>query len=897
MNHKEEIRSSLDILKRSVQDDFPVNNSFYKEIKFNSDKLRKLFEQEQPPENIKKLTNLIKSRIRHGRYNAIKDWRLYAAIDKSYEVSFSQVNYAIINYLFDTHHNDKVGEFIKRLERWGIPQSMACTEVSFKDGSVKQYLDRKMFHDITVPIVKPYLTMRAATIFNERNNYPLFVYSPSKVNAETEALGKIITEIGEKIAVDYGYRDLLRQIIVHTLKYSFSLIFPMESWHYQMSTVDGKEFTVKEGLRYSLPHPTKCYVDGTYSASSINTDTGCDYVMYWDLYKYGDVITNELYYNRDKITYGSDWFGETEFPSLALEEYWRQMNPCFLTSTANDMYLNSPWNGAYSGGSEQRTYAQRLYTDSDYDKVVLLTNCFMKIVPSQWGISDYKYPVWIRFVVGSDDTVIFCEPIPYCPAVFFGYDYDDNLIKNPSFALECIPWQNLVSRLLRQHLVTVRQNLLKVVPYDKDQINQDQIQELMARGKELVESVWLPFSGRELSIKQQDPQNIFRPIQFTQQNTTEILIVINSVINLMEKALQMSAQEVGGIAGHVQSAQEIKTIMHHMSNRSGFTGSFIDSGIDAWKRQIYNALKSFMDEDFAVDVMDLKTKDVEILRTSLGFEVEDMGNNAFKVKGKKSKLSVGGFISAREGDFRLDMSQIAKVMFDGLSAIIRIPDVASRVGPEWITKAINRIVKTMGAPEDFQIELSPEATTLSELKMVQAQLNELSKQIIQAATNEALKEITKQVAPAFKQTQEQIQQTQEGVVQAAQQIQQTQQGVVQTAQQIQQTQQGVVQTAQQSKQMEEGLVQISQQVQQTQQGVVQTAQEIEQLKQGFGQNAVQLQEIGNVVRQLMLYINQLIQNKQESVYPNPSQPFYNSEMTNTIQNSVPSDDIIMNSNQ
>jgi len=902
MNVKAEIKRSSDIIEKSIQDDFIINNKFYNKIKFDSKKLKSFFENEQPDLKIKKLINIIKNRISHGRWNAIKDWRLYAAIDKSYEVSFSQVSYSIINYLFDRYQGDKLGVFLKRLEKWGIPESMACTEIETKEG-VKKYLDRKMFHEITVPIVKPYLSMRAARIFNERDNYPLFLYTPARINEENEAVGKIITELVEKISVDYGYRDLLRQVVVHTLKYSFSLLFPMESWHYVLDIDDNnEEFTVKEGLRYSLPHPTMCYIDPSYRPSTVNTDTGCEYVMYWELYKYGDVISNELYYNRNKITYGSDWFGSTEYPSLALDEYWLQMNPCYMTTITKDIILDSPWSSAM--GSDSRQHAQKLYTESDYDKVVLLTNYFMKLIPSQWGLSDYKYPVWIRFVVASDDTIIFCEPVPYCPAIFFGYDYDDNLIKNPSFALECIPWQNLVSRLLRQHMVTVRQNLLKVIPYDKDQINQDQIQELMAKGKELIEAVWIPFSGREMSIKQQDPQSVFRPIQFTQQNSTEIITILNSVVNLMERALQMSAQEVGGIAGHVQSAQEIKTIMQYMSNRSEFTGSYLDSGIDAWKRQIYLALRTFMDEEFAVEVIDLQESDVKTLKEKLNFEVVDKGNNKFTVKGQKSKISVTGFLSSREGNLRLDMPQIAKVMFDGLSAIIKIPDVAARVGPEWITKAINRIMKTMGAPEDFQVELSPQATTLAELKMVQAQLEQMYKQIIEAAKNAALEEVGKQIAPIIKNTQEQLQQTQQGVVQTAEQIKQTQQGVVETAQQTQQTQQGVVEVAQQTQQTQQGVVEVAQQVQQTQQAVMQTAQQIEQLKQGFGQSAVQLQEIGNVVKQLMLLISQIIQSTQSGqsvlqgttpTYPTPLQA--NPQINQIMQSTVPSEDIIMNNNQ
>jgi len=699
-------------------------------IGISPDSLRKLFDKEpsQQDDKIKALVDLIRSRIKDGRMRSLRNWKTYAAIDAAFNVPFSQIAPTIAQKLGSPTAFKSAEDLIGELKNWDVSKTLLFNE-QLVDGKVVDVLDPTPLFEVTIPLVAAYTKARASKLFNDRNSMPLFTYDPVWSTAENRVLGECITQIMSKMTSQYGYQSTLRSAIMHALKYSYAMIFPKESWHYETDEdTEGDVFNAKEGLRYSIPHPTRCAFDPMFSPSSINTDTGCEWSLYWDIKRYGEVTgPSSLYWNKERITYGINWFDPAvSGASNYFAEYWpTTMTPPVALDAWKMMNEN-----------DRIAHAARFYAaQSDKDKAVFETTLFMKLRPSDWGLGDWKHNVWFRFVVLNDDAVVWAEPIPFNPNLFIGYDSDDGMAENPSLSLEVLPWQHLTSNILRQHITTVRQNLLKVIAYDPNQIEKSDLNAI--NGRQIQSMFWLPVDQRKSMAEQNQIENAFKRIEFGQQDTVQILTVLNNMFNLMERALAMSAQEVGSISGHVQTAEEIRSVSQNTSNRAQFTGSYVDDFIDAWKKQLWEATKWFMDEEFAVEVTETPQELTDKLSKELGFKFGDAYDGKVKVQGEKSKIVVEGFLSQRENLTRQNYPQIAQVMLQAVDRVAQSPLLSERLGPEWIAAAYERAFEYLGAPKDFELRIPQNNTTLAMMKQVQAQLNEAAKQIAEAAAQQA----------------------------------------------------------------------------------------------------------------------------------------------------------------
>ena len=75
-------------------------------------------------------------------------------------------------------------------------------------------------------------------------------------------------------------------------------------------------------------------------------------------------------------------------------------------------------------------------------------------------------------------------PLPYAPSIWYGYDGDENRELNAGLSLEILPFQDHVSNLLTQFLLTVKQNLANVTFVDTDVVDVGWIDTLKELGRE-----------------------------------------------------------------------------------------------------------------------------------------------------------------------------------------------------------------------------------------------------------------------------------------------------------------------------------------------------------------------------------------------------------------------------
>lgn len=686
----------------------PVSIKRLKQAGVTSGALKKLFTAKEKTPQVQRLLDLIRDRTQQGRMQNFTSSHTWAAIDWCYDAAFYQTTPALIRRVCDDLEGKEMSpqEALNAVKSWGLRASdiFTCTTCNGKNTYT---LNRPTFFKVLIPIVKSYVTIRLAKLFNERNQIPLLRYEPREFTDQNRVKAEAVTDLVSKISDDFGYGETLKQAIFNALMYGLALAFPMETWFVEeQEDDDGNPVVVKEGIRYIIPHPSKVFFDLNYPIASINTDTGVEFAAFWRLMRYSDILDSPIYYNKKIIPVGQNWW-DTSISG----NYFSQVYPCTM-KFPQELYAQS---------KTDRESQAWFYTTNERDKAVFVTNIFMKLSPKQWGLGDYKHPIWFRFEVATDNTVIWAEPVPYTPPWYIGYDSDQNRSRNASLALECVPFQENIGNCLSQILLTVKQNLANAVFWDSEQVDADAIKTLQNNGELMYRGMnFIKMSSQQNRRAQTDPRTAFVAHKFPVQNTVELTQAIQTQIAMLERLLVISSQEIGQPASHEQSATELREISTATSVRGDFTGTYVDAGIFAWKRQLYEASQQYLDKEFTAQVGS-DIPNLEDVLKELGFRIlnkpHDPSAGKVTIKGQTKALVMDGFISSRDGPRRVDNPKIAAVMFQAAQAAASNPMLAQAVGPEPFLKIMTEAARLAGAPKDFK--LIPSREFMEQMKKMQ----------------------------------------------------------------------------------------------------------------------------------------------------------------------------------
>lgn len=728
----------------------------------SSGSYRKIFTAEpaEYPAKVKRLVDLISARIRDGRTMNLREARAYAAIDIAYDVPFNQTTPTLINNIMSQRLSAE--DTVAALRSWGLKEEDLFLKVPIKDKAGFGLVPNPpVFFQIFVPLVKAYTTIRLAKIFNERNTDTILNYRPLKMTSRNQVLCEIMTDIAKTISTWYGYPSVLRQSIQQMLKYGIALSFTREEWDYQdelvgIDPVTGRESyeTVKEGLRYILPHPTRMFYDQMYPLTSINSDTGCQFAGHWQVMKYGDILDNPMYWNRKSVFCGTNWF---ESPLAG--NYFSEVYPCAMR------FPQVSW------GTVSREDKAAWYTSTDRDQAVFVTPFFMKLNPREWGLGEYvggklhrtyDRPIWHKFIVAGDDTVIWAEPCAYNPIWFMGYDYDEQAGRTPSLSLEIIPWQDHVGNILSQIILTGQQNLANFTFYDTNIVNKSDIENAKNLGSRMYRG--MNFIGFDSTLNQRiglDVRAAFIPAQLEKQNIQELLQMFPVVLSIMERVLQISAQEVGAAATHQQSKFELQQIGGASTNKVIFTGSYVDEALDAWGRQIHKASTAYLDPKISAEV----SSDIPNLRSHLdamGFTIEEVNRETVLVRGDKKALRLEGFASSNEGPGNAHEKEVSTIIFQTVGTVAAQPELFKKVGAKNLLLLLEQAAKMGGAPRDFKLNELPEGG--AEEQVPAHILNAI--QTAQQATLKAVEEnLAKPIAGEIANSEQQLAQIQQAIQQ------------------------------------------------------------------------------------------------------------------------------------
>lgn len=719
----------------------------------SSGEYRKLFtlEPANRPKRLQKLIDLISARMKDGRTLNLTEWRAYAAIDLAQEIPFSQTTPTLIGNIL-SQKLDMQGTK-DALKNWGLCDSDLYLKVPKPDGvGTMEVLNPPVFFQIFIPIVKAYSAAVLAKLYNERNTDPLLPFKPLKETTQNEIACEIITDMVNTQATWYGYPAVVRQAIQQMLKYGIMLAFPQEEWHCEKQIRDdgserGEKIIVKEGLRYQIPHPTRMFFDLNHPLTSINTDTGCEWAGHWRVMRYSDILDNPMYWNRKRIFCGTNWFG-----SALAGNYFSEIFPCSLEWPTR-------WGSNFTATREDKMAWYN--TANDRDKAVFVTEYFQKLVPAEWGLGNYKYPVWHRFTMASDDTVIWCAPCAYTPAWFMGYDYDENAGRNSSLALELIPWQDHLGNILSQMLLTAKQNLANFTFYDTNVVNEADVRGLLNKGDQFYRG--LHFVGYD-SLKRQragvPSGNEMHTVQLQKQSINDLQVVFQASLNTMERVLQIAAQETGAAASHQQSKAEIEQTGGATSSRRRFTASYVDEGLDAMGRQLYTADMAYFNPEVLAQV----TADIPDLDThleALGFKIEHRGEKNVLVKGHKKALRLEGFAARIAGADPTREKELATIIFQVVSVVSGQPELFKKVGAKNLLTLIELAAKKADGTLALKMMLEqPGKDDEVDPKVIEL-LQQVQKQIMEAVAEKVAQPAAKEVA----QVQQEITQLQQTIKQ------------------------------------------------------------------------------------------------------------------------------------
>ena len=533
------------------------------------------------------------------------------------------------------------------------------------------------------------------------------------------------------MADQYNYRHFQTQVTRDMFLYARSVAFPRASWEREVQwekipsdpalahTTDenGKRHVrkrarvVKEGLCWVNPPTSRVFCDNNYPPASLNTDSGCERVGFWDVCRWGDIAGNPNYFNRESVSYSADtaaWFSSY---APFFNQYFDKITPPDLPEdpiAQNDRKSNIG-----------------IYSSEMADTAVIFTHVWVKVTPRQWGWGTYPFPVWVHLKVAGDATVVYADIMPSSPAAVFSFNEHDGRLMNISLAHELMQYQDQVSNLFSQLLETIKADLFAVAVLNKDVFPDTE------EGKKVFEEFRNLMQGRNYFASMQileasfeklralgidvDPDNIFKVIRSAPNTAiTAIFEAISRVISMAEKMMVLSAHEQGQAASHEMSATESNLIAGSTDTIYSYISDAIDEGRAAMKRICFESTVACGQETVTLPVANRYPNSVI---EKAGFKVveqdEEGGVVGFKtVLGDKYGLMHDYIFTSRDGGSRPSNSQSATVLVQMVQAIGSLHPAAqnailSGMGKEKLFELMNTVFRLADAGVDLKLELKP----------------------------------------------------------------------------------------------------------------------------------------------------------------------------------------------
>lgn len=686
------------------------------------------------PENYKKLTEdeqkkidkdmmcrdriekLINSRLHEHIVFTLRNHHVYSAVDLAWDSA--PINKQTIPLIMYAQKRLSLDGCVTELSKLKVMDKF----VRKSESGQPTQIDLPKFFETNINLVRSLVTRRLSAQSNKYNNlYPFFKYDSRSTTPTARVKGDVLSQRMDIMADQYDYRHFQTQCIRDMMLYGHSVAFPRASWErevqwqkknlaeeFQGDELEKEARVVKEGLAWVNPHPSRLFWDFNHPLNSINSDSGAEYLGYWEVMKYGDIAANPAYFNRSTISY-------TDFTTGLFannQAYWSQYYSTIVSPPSiNDLTSHN-----------DRRNQIGLYNSEYDDSSIFVSEFYWKVIPKDYGIGDYPYPVWVHFKVASEKTIIFAEIMPSSPAAVYSFNENDNRLVNISIAHELMGFQDQLTNLFSQLLETAKADLFAVAVLNSDIFPDD------TEGQKLAEEFRATMRGenfyatthvletsfsrlRELGIDT-NSDNIFKVVRSSPNaNIQSIFNSIVQVMSMAERLLALSPQEQGQPSPRETSATEVQVIANTTESVYGFISDAIDEARAAKKRICYESLIACGSNSVHLPVLNRYPAQVV---EAAGFNVDSSGGDMFDpqserrytVIGKKHNLIHDYVFNSRDGSERSSNMGAANILMQMLP-ILQNPQLLQALTKEKYYEILNAIFRNAGAGLDLNLQLAP----------------------------------------------------------------------------------------------------------------------------------------------------------------------------------------------
>ena len=493
-----------------------------------------------------------------------------------------------------------------------------------------------------------------------------------------------------------------------------------------------REKVGKEGVRSTLPHPSRSYIDINWPAWTLNHDCGVEFGGYWRVSTYGTIRKNSGYWNTDRIGRSS------MFSDARWSAYFQSVG-----NTRMSIPYSTNWFS--SADRERQIDRQTFFSSSEDDQPVWVTEHFEKINPRR-DFEDPSLPdaeIWFRIVLASDNVPIYVTALPERPANVWLYEPNGSRSVQSSILMELMPYGDHGTNLLTQAIISAEQNLANLTLFDSDMLDPKEMKEIIENpNKRLYRKLQIKgFPGKKLFHAGKTADALFKSFRFPQLDISGHLTLLQQLISLMQRASGMSEQEVGSTASHEQSAEEIRAIHTATGHRAEYVAAWMDFTFEAWKRSLWVYYTQFGTLD-AVALLDAENQQRAL---ASGFTFEQTSDGKILVRAPMNKLRCEQFVAQRDGPNRIPWATIGGQMLTFLNNIMASP-LSKSLPPSELAKLVNEGLECLQFPRSFRLTLPqvpenaiPEVLT----QYIQQQLGELANQVkmfVAQQTKEAIAE-------------------------------------------------------------------------------------------------------------------------------------------------------------
>lgn len=647
---------------------------------------------------------------------ALQNYQMYSAVDVAWDAPpINKETYPLLLYAQGKLDPGKCAKTLQNL-----PNVDKYTTKDSKGNIVAVNLPK--FFEVNFNLVRSVITRRLAAQANKYMAlYPNYKYEPRSTTLVGKLRADVLSQIMDIMTDQFNLRHHDLQVMRDSMLYAHCIDFIRSKWETEeqlaidtdinpdLASEENPRFKnviTKEGVGWINPHPSRTFWDNAYPLSEINTDTGPKFVGFWDVVRYGDVADDPTFWNRKTISYSATIVQLFSTYAQYFSQYYCTIIPPCDISTLD---LSSP---------NDRKNNLGLYAQSMKDSSMIIANYYRKIIPKDWGIGDYPYPVWLRLVIAGDKTVIYAEFLPSTPACYCGINENDSRQLNISIAMELLPYQDQMTQLLSLLLLTVQSSNIRILAINKDLANAEDVkrfrEDMEAKSRYPAAFVFeYSKSKMEAALPGFDITSFIQLVQTQPSNAiNEIFMAMSRLVELSERLMALSPHELGQPAPREISATETNMMAGTTETIYGFISDSFDEFRSAKKRILYESYIVCGSGNFRVPVINRYTRKTI---AKAGFEVVDEDDEASLVKdpsepqyhtitGTKQKLVYEYIFTSRDGALRAVNTQSANVLVQ-LLGILQNPVVMQKMGAEKIYEIVNEIFRLSGTSFDLNLEL------------------------------------------------------------------------------------------------------------------------------------------------------------------------------------------------